>query len=135
MFCLCLHQVNPTAGQSKLVHRGFTVRRYLGFSGLTDCACESIANGVGKEEELSVLTFWDVKTHYEPVGYTLSKSGDTGMPRKKSAAPLPDSEPERPDFDKERLSSSVMALPLLEEMGSGPRARKVARKRAAPSEC
>ena len=55
------------------------------------------------------------------------------MPRKKSAAPMPDSEPERPDFDKDRLSSSVMALPLLEEMGSGPRARKVARKRAAPS--
>lgn len=46
---------------------------------------------------------------------------------------MPDSEPERPDFDKERLSSSVMAMPLLEEMGSGPRARKVSRKRMASS--
>jgi subtilisin family serine protease len=41
-------------------------------------------------------------------------------------------EPTDPDFDKERLSSSVLAMPLLEEMGSGPRARKVAKKKAAP---
>jgi subtilisin family serine protease len=39
-------------------------------------------------------------------------------------------QPTDPDFDKERLSSSVVAIPLLEEMGSGPRARKVSKKRA-----
>lgn len=55
------------------------------------------------------------------------------MVTRKRAAPIPDSTADQPDFDKERLSSSVMALPLLEEMGSGPRARKVARRRAVAS--
>lgn len=56
------------------------------------------------------------------------------MATRRPAAPLPESQPEQPDFDKERLSSSVMALPLLEEMGSSPRARKAARKRAVVSD-
>lgn len=52
------------------------------------------------------------------------------MATRKRAEPMP--QPQYPDFDKERLSSSVLAIPLLEEMGSGPRARKSAKQKATP---